>query len=267
MQNYAARLYIFAEMEDLKSFLDRQAEHFENPGFIANDPIQVPHSFVHRTDIEIAGLFAAVFSWGQRKSIIRKSLELMALMDHAPHEFVVHHEEQDLKRLLSFRHRTFQTDDLLYFIRFLQHHYTRFPSLEDAFNPTPGEKVKDIETALIHFHRYFFSLDDAPKRTRKHVATPERHSACKRLNMYLRWMVRPATKGVDFGLWKSIAPHQLICPLDVHTGRVARQLGLLRRKANDWKAALELTEVLRSFDPDDPVKYDYALFNMGLEGS
>ena len=252
-------------MEDLKSFLDRQAEHFENPGFIANDPIQVPHSFVHRADIEIAGLFAAVFSWGQRKSIIRKSLELMALMDHAPHEFVVHHEEQDLKRLLSFRHRTFQTDDLLYFIRFLQHHYTRFPSLEDAFNPTPGEKVKDIETALIHFHRYFFSLDDAPKRTRKHVATPERHSACKRLNMYLRWMVRPGP--VDLCIWNAFSPAQLVLPLDVHSGRQARALGLLPRAANDWTAVQMLTERCRAFSPEDPCRYDFAFFGLGVTGT
>jgi len=254
-------------MEDLKSLLDRQAERYENPGFISNDPVQVPHSFGQRADIEIAGLFAAVFSWGQRKSIIRKSLELMALMDHAPHDFVLHHTDRDLKRFSHFAHRTFQTDDLLYFIHFLKHHFAHFSSLEDAFNPAPGKKIKDAETALTHFHRYFFSLDDAPHRTRKHVATPERHSACKRLNMYLRWMVRPAAKGVDFGLWKSLSPAQLICPLDVHAGRIARQLGLLGRKANDWKAALELTEALRSFDPDDPVKYDYALFNMGWGGS
>lgn len=254
-------------MEELKRFLDRKAAEFEMPGFIANDPISVPHAYKIKEDVEIAGFFAAIFSWGKRQIIIAKSLELMALMDHAPHDFVVHHREKDLRRFMNFRHRTFQPDDLLYFIRFLQQHYTRFSSLEDAFNPTPGEKIKDIEAALSHFHRTFFSLDYAPKRSRKHVATPERHSACKRLNMYLRWMVRPATKGVDFGLWKSIAPHQLICPLDVHVGRVARSLGLLTRKANDWNAALELTTTLRSFDPDDPVKYDYALFNMGLEES
>lgn len=251
-------------MEDLKSFLDREADRFEDPDFISTDPIRVPHAFEDRADIEIAGFFTAVFSWGQRKSIIRKSLELMALMDHAPHDFVLHHTDGDLKRVSHFVYRTFQSDDLLYFIHFLKHHFARFSSLEDAFNPAPGHKIKDVETALTHFHRYFFSLEDAPQRTRKHVASPERHSACKRLNMYLRWMVRPATKGVDFGIWESLSPAQLICPLDVHAGRVARQLGLLRRKQNNWKAALELTQSLRSFDPEDPVKYDFALFNLGL---
>ncbi len=253
-------------MDELKRFLDRKAKAFETPQFIPNDPISIPHAYRKKQDIEIAGFFAAVFSWGKRQIIIAKSKELMALMDHAPYDFIVHHRETDLKRFLNFRHRTFQPDDLLYFIHFLHHHYTRFSSLEDAFNPTPGNPVNSLEAALTHFHHYFFSLEDAPQRTRKHVATPERHSACKRLNMYLRWMVRSPERGVDFGIWKSISPAQLICPLDVHVGRVARRLGLLTRKANDWKAALELSETLRHFDPQDPVKYDYALFNMGLEG-
>ncbi len=185
-------------------------------------------------------------------------------MDMAPYDFILHHRDRDLKRMLSFKHRTFQTTDNLYFITFLKHFYRRHDSLEDAFYSSMHADDKTTEKGLIGFHRLFFSLADAPQRTRKHVATPERKSTCKRLNMFLRWMVRQDEKGVDFGLWKKIKPSQLCCPVDVHVARVARKLGLIDRKQTDWKTTLELTEKLRLFDPADPAKFDFALFGMGV---
>jgi uncharacterized protein (TIGR02757 family) len=187
----------------------------------------------------------------------------MALMDHSPHQFCQEHQDSDLKKLLHFCHRTFNATDLLYFIDFLYHHYKNAASLEDAF--LQSGKFRSIEESIDLFYQYFFSLPDAPDRTRKHIATPSKNSTCKRINMFLRWMVRKDKSGVDFGVWKKIRPADLVCPLDLHVGRVARQLGLLSRKQTDWSAALELTENLRSFDPVDPVKYDFALFGMGIE--
>ena len=185
-------------------------------------------------------------------------------MDDAPHQFVVQHQEQDLKKLLSFKHRTFNTTDLLYFISFLQFHYRKHSSLEPAF--AKGLKSDDENTgpALRYFHNYFFSLPDAPDRTRKHIATPQRGSHCKRLNMFLRWMVRQDNAGVDFGIWKNIRPSQLVCPVDVHVARVARRYNLLSQKVLNWAAAVELTNHLKTFDPLDPVKYDFALFGLGV---
>jgi uncharacterized protein (TIGR02757 family) len=186
----------------------------------------------------------------------------MGMMDNAPLDFVLHHTEQDLKPLLTFKHRTFNTTDTLYFISFLRWYYSNHKSLEEAFNP--GRGAANVETGLINFQRIFFSLEHAPHRTRKHIPTPERKSTCKRLNMYLRWMVRRDDKGVDFGLWKKISPSQLICPCDVHVDRVGRRLKLIKRKQTDWQTTLELTESLKGFDPLDPVKYDFALFGMGV---
>jgi uncharacterized protein (TIGR02757 family) len=248
---------------ELKALLDDMTERFNRPGFILNDPVCIPHLFTKTQDIEIAGLFAAVLAWGQRVTIIRKSRELMSMMDNAPHDFVLNHTEKDLNRLLQFKHRTFNTTDTLYFIEFLRWFYRRHQSLEEAFNPGPSETT--TEKGLVRFQNLFFSLDDAPRRTRKHIPTPERKSTCKRLNMYLRWMVRRDKEGVDFGIWRSIRPDQLICPCDVHVDRVARKLRLIRRKQTDWLTALELTESLKQFDPSDPVKYDFALFGMGVE--
>lgn len=246
----------------LKDFLDKKAEEYNQPSFIAPDPISIPHGFTKKQDREIAGFFAALFAWGNRTIIINKSRELMALMDGAPYQFVVHHKEEDRRRFLHFRHRTFNATDLLYFLEFLQHHYTQNDSLEQAF--LPGGPFVSIEAALNHFHSYFFSLPGAPARTGKHIAAPFKGSSCKRLNMYLRWMVRRDHKGVDFGLWPNIPQRSLICPIDVHVARVAKKLGLLHRKPVDWLAALELTHQLRLMDPDDPVKYDFALFGLGV---
>lgn len=188
----------------------------------------------------------------------------MRMMDDAPFDFISYHHEKDLQALLHFKHRTFNTTDLLYFIEFLRFHYTQHASLETAFSQWIKQEDETVENALKGFHRYFFSLPDAPARTKKHIATPERGSHCKRLNMYLRWMVRHDDKGVDFGIWNSIQPSQLVCPVDVHVARVATRLGLFTAKPLNWKAALELTAHLRQLDPADPAKYDFALFGLGV---
>lgn len=252
---------------DLQQLLEERVLRYNQPAFIPGDPISIPHLFTRRQDIEIAALFAAVLAWGNRTTIINKSRELLQRMDMAPYEFCLNHHEADLKKLLNFKHRTFNDTDLLYFIAFLHQHYHQHNSLETAFLPAKNafpEMKHPAEKRLTHFHRYFFSLEDAPERTRKHIATPERGSACKRLNMFLRWMVRKDQAGVDFGLWQQISPSELICPLDVHVARVARKLGLLKRKNNDWIAAIELTDALRKFNSTDPVQYDFALFSLGV---
>jgi len=253
----------------LKEFLDRKAAYFERPSFIVHDPISIPHRFHRQQDIEIAGFFAAILAWGNRKSIIASSNRLLSAMDNAPYDFIMNFSEPDLAAFGGFAHRTFQAADLFHFLDFLQYHYrTRCAlSLETAFTGFLQAGELTIEKALTGFHRYFFDetiFGNYLPRTRKHIATPERNSACKRLNMFLRWMVRSSERGVDFGLWKSIRANRLICPLDLHSGRVALRLGLLTRPSNDWKAALELTSRLREFDPEDPVKYDYALFGLGV---
>lgn len=250
--------------DELKAFLDRKAQEYNTPAFIKDDPISIPHKFTKKQDIEIAAFFAAILAWGNRTIIINKSSELMRLMGNAPHEFCLNYSDNDLKRLLDFKHRTFNATDILYFIDFFHHHYSQSSSLETAF--TQGLKGKDltVENALRQFYTYFFSLEDAPQRTRKHIATPDRKSTCKRLNMFLRWMVRKDNAGVDFGLWKKITPAQLICPVDVHVARVAKRLNLVTRTQTDWLTALELTNNLKLLDPGDPVKYDFALFGLGV---
>ena len=249
---------------ELAAFLDRKAEEFNSPAFIERDPISVPHSFSLQQDIEISGLFAAVFSWGNRTTIINKSNELMALMDRAPYQFIRSHEEKDLKKMLSFKHRTFNTTDLLYFISFLKYHYTHFHSLEDAFLPFHYTSDMPMEKCLLHFHHRFFSMDEVPPRTAKHIPSPQRGSTCKRLNMYLRWMVRRDNRGVDFGLWKKLQPKNLICPIDLHVARISKKLGLIADQPLNWKLALALTDQLKKLDPLDPVKYDFALFGLGI---
>lgn len=241
--------------------IEKKYKAYNNATFIQDDPISLPHQFSKLQDIEIIGFWIAMLAWGNRKSIIASGKKLVQLMDGAPHEFILHHQDSDLKRLLDFKHRTFNTTDTLYFVEFLNHHYRHHSSLETAFIQN---KPPTTEQSLIDFHHYFFSLADAPERTRKHIATPLRGSTCKRLNMFLRWMVRKDKHGVDFGLWKKIKPSQLLIPLDVHVDRTARKLGLIARPQTDWKTVLELTENLRQFDPKDPVKYDYALFGISL---
>lgn len=276
---------------DIKAFLDAKVKQYNRPEFIENDPIVIPHQFSLQQDIEIMGFWAATLAWGQRVTIIRKCRELIALMDGAPYDFIINHQEPDLKKLLNFKHRTFNDIDTLYFIAFFRHHYERFDSLEDAFliqqkpqppSPLKGEQIYQVEypaadqtstpplggwgaVALNHFRTYFFSLPDYPHRTKKHVSSPSQKSTCKRLNMFLRWMVRRDDAGVDFGIWKRISPAQLVCPCDLHVDRIARKLKLITRKQTDWQTALELTEHLRHFDPHDPVKYDFALFGLGIE--
>ena len=249
---------------DLKGFLDEKADLFNQSSFIPNDPVSIPHLFTKKEDIEISGLFAAVLAWGQRPTIIRKCRQLLAWMDNDPHNFIMGHGEQDLKPFSDFRHRTFNGTDALYFIEALKFIYSQYGSLEDTFSVPKSEQT--VESGLVRFHHLFFSLPDHPARTKKHLATPERKSTCKRLNMYLRWMVRNDNCGVDFGLWKKISPSQLVCPCDLHVDRVARKLKLISRKQTDWLTALELTERLRQFNAHDPVRYDFALFGLGIEG-
>lgn len=251
---------------ELKGFLNEKVADYNQPDFIADDPISIPHQFTKLQDIEIMGFWSSMLAWGQRKTIINKSNELIQLMDGAPYDFMVNHQEKDRKRFLEFKHRTFQVIDTLYFLEFFHHFYQKNNSLETAFSQFITVDSEHIGDALVGFHELFFALPDAPKRTRKHVATPIRKSTCKRLNMFLRWMVRQDDKGVDFGIWTTIKPAQLLMPLDVHVDKVARKLNLLDRKQTDWKTVLELTEKLRVFDKEDPVKYDFALFGLGVLG-
>lgn len=248
---------------DLKEFLDGKVLLYNQPGFIVNDPVSIPHLFRKKEDIEISALFAAILAWGQRITIINKCKDLLERMDMAPHDFILHHDSQDLNRLADFKHRTFNTIDLLYFVTFLKSYYKKKDSLEDLFLVPNNEPT--VENGLIHFHNQFFSLPDYPLRTKKHISTPERKSACKRINMFLRWMVRRDQQGVDFGIWKNISPRQLVCPCDLHVERVARKLKLIANKPMNWQTALALTDQLRKFDPEDPVKYDFALFGLGVE--
>lgn len=227
--------------------------------FIENDPISIPHRFKQKQDIEIAGLFAATLAWGNRTSIINSSNKLMLLMDNAPYDFIQNHQQKDLIPFQNFVHRTFNATDVLYFISFLNRFYHKHSSLEEAFYS------ENIEQGLLAFKRLFVLAEDFPRRTQKHVSSPENNSTCKRLNMYLRWMVRKDKQGVDFGIWNKIKPHQLYMPLDVHVENYARKLGLITRKQRDWKTVAELTEALRTIDRKDPVRFDYALFGMGIE--
>lgn len=250
----------------LKDFLDRKVEEYNRPDFIPNDPISIPHQFSEKQDIEIMGFFASILAWGQRKTIINKCNELIERMDGSPYDFIVNHGDEDLKNMLGFKHRTFNDTDLLYFISFFKYHYTHFTSLEDAFLQVEDMNGFSIEESLNSFKSYFFSLPDFPHRTRKHVSSPLQKSTCKRLNMFLRWMVRKDNMGVDFGIWDQIKPKDLICPCDVHVERVARKFGFIQSDKVNWKTAIELTDHLKELDPADPVKYDFALFGLGVAG-
>jgi len=254
--------------DEIHKLLDQKVKQYNRIEFIGKDPICIPHLFTKQQDIEIAGFFAAIFAWGNRTTIINKSKELLERMDNAPYAFCIGHEDKDLKKLLGFAHRTFNDTDLLYCIDFFKKHYCKNESLETAFFKNSIskniERQNIIEQALIYFQDYFFSLEEAPARTKKHIASPLSGSTCKRLNMFLRWMVRKDKQGVDFGLWKSVSPAALIMPIDVHVARVSRGLGILKRTQTDWQTAIELTHYCRTLDAKDPVKYDFALFSLGV---
>ena len=247
----------------LKDFLDSKYDEFCRPEFIETDPISIPHRFSLKQDIEISGFFSATIAWGKRPMIIKNANRLMKLMDQDPYAFIEHHTEKDLTRFDGFVHRTFNSDDVRFFCRSLKRLYSKHDTLEDYFMPVISAENKDLGSAIHNFRSSFFEIDHE-KRTEKHVADPLKGSAAKRINMYLRWMVRPNNRGVDFGVWNRIPASLLSCPLDVHSGRVARKLGLLNRRQDDWKAVAELDLSLRKLDSKDPVKYDYALFGLGV---
>ncbi|MDA9333538.1 TIGR02757 family protein [Polaribacter sp.] len=249
------------EINDLKEFLDEKVLFYENPKFITSDPIQIPHLFSQKEDIEIAAFLTSIISWGNRTMIIRNASKMMELLDNSPHDFILNHEKKDLKNLEGFVHRTFNSIDLQQFIGSLQHVYKNHGGLEKALEIK--DNTSTYQTAIHHFKKIFFEIAH-PQRTQKHISDPLKNSAAKRINMFLRWMVRDAKPGVDFGLWKSHTPANLSCPLDVHSGNVARKLTLLLRKQNDWKAVSELDKNLRLLDKKDPVKYDFALFGLGV---
>jgi uncharacterized protein (TIGR02757 family) len=241
--------------------LDFLALKFNHIDFIEKDPISIPHLFSEKRDIEISGFIAATIAWGNRTSIINSARKILEAMDFAPYQFIMHHSDQDLQKLENLGHRTFRNIDLLYFIAFLKHHYSSSNSLESAFDFTTNPTIQE---ALTHFHNYFFQLPFAPQRTRKHVSTPSKGSACKRLNMFLRWMVRNDQQGVDFGIWNEVSPAALIMPLDVHVvNSVSELLNQPPIKPN-WKNAVLLTNALKELRPEDPVYYDYALFGYGI---
>ena len=247
--------------DEIKAFLEEKVQQYESFDFIEVDPILIPHQFSQKEDIEISGFLAATIAWGNRKSIINNAQKMMALMDQAPYDFIINHKEDDLERFEGFVHRTFNADDLRYFVKALRYIYQEHQGLEQLF--TRYATAQSLQRAIHQFKQVFFSLPHQ-QRTQKHVSDPLKGSAAKRLNMYLRWMVRSNKNGVDFGLWKSLHPRQLSCPLDVHSGNVARKLQLLQRKQNDWKALAELDTALRQMDAEDPVKFDYALFGLGV---
>ncbi|WP_299896014.1 TIGR02757 family protein [uncultured Aquimarina sp.] len=247
--------------KELKEFLDEKAAFYEQPKFIETDPVQIPHLFTQKEDIEIAGFLTATISWGNRKSILTNAHRLMEMLGNSPYDFVMNHSNTDLENLEGFVHRTFNDKDLLYFIKALKHLYTKYGDMEGFFKQYAQEEF--LQDAIHYFKKEFFSLPHLP-RTEKHVSDPHKNSAAKRINMFFRWMVREAGAGVDLGIWKNISPSQLSCPLDVHSGNVARKLHLISRKQNDAKALRLLDNNLRLLDPSDPVKYDYALFGLGV---
>ena len=249
------------KQSELKAFLDEKADLYNNPNFIESDPVQIPHLFSLKEDIEIAGFLSATIAWGNRKMIIRNSHKMMDLLGNAPYDFVMSHSENDLERLEDFVHRTFNGSDFSTFIKGLQHIYKNHNGLESVFSL--HQEKDSLQKSIHEFRKLFFEIEHQ-NRTQKHISDPLNNSAAKRINMYLRWMVRNDQKGVDLGIWKSIPSSALSCPLDVHSGNVARKLGILKRKQNDGKALAELDAALRKFNSEDPVKYDFALFGLGV---
>tara|TARA_A100001011_G_scaffold400660_1_gene517299 strand:+ start:3912 stop:4694 length:783 start_codon:yes stop_codon:yes gene_type:complete len=249
------------ELKDLKAFLDYKANAYEKIQFLEQDPISIPHKFNKKEDIEISAFLVATISWGNRISIIKSGERMIQLLGDDPYNFIMSHSDKELNQLSSFVHRTFNGTDFIFFIKALKHIYKNHGGLEYAFSNKP--EAKRMNENISYFKKIFFELPHN-KRTQKHVSDPFKGSAAKRLNMYLRWMVRSSKSNVDFGIWKRLSPSQLSCPLDVHSGKIARYLGLLKRKQNDQNAVLELDIKLRDFDPIDPVKYDFALFGLGV---
>jgi len=250
---------MIVELAEIKELLEVKHDLYNRSSFIASDPVSIPHRFSRKEDIEISGFLTAAISWGQRKTILSSADKLLHLMEYSPMDFLIHFEDQDLNAFKKFVHRTFNGEDCIFFLSSLKNIYTHHGGLEKAFSGH-GPDVKD---AITGFRKIFFSIPH-PSRTVKHLADPSAGASAKRINMFLRWMVRKDMRGVDFGIWNAFNPSQLYCPLDVHTGNVARKLGLIKRKQNDWKALEELMVVLREFDPQDPVKYDFALFGLGM---
>ena len=246
---------------ELKEFLDEKVELYNKPNFIESDPIQIPHLYSAKEDIEIAGFLAATIAWGNRKMIINNAKKMMDFMGNSPYDFVMSHSESQVEPLESFVHRTFNGTDFITFIKSLQHIYKNHDGLEAVFSKHQQED--SMQNAISEFKKLFFEVEHLP-RTQKHVSDPLKNSASKRINMWLRWNCRTDNQGVDFGIWKTISPSKLSCPLDVHSGNVARKLGLLTRKQNDAKALAELDTNLRLLDKEDPVKYDFALFGLGI---
>lgn len=251
--------------KDVAELLEKKYAFFNHKRFIEHDPIQIPHLFSDIKNKEIMGFWVAMLSWGQRTTILNNARTLIQLMDGNPFDFIMNHQEKDLQRFEHFKHRTFQLTDTLYFIDFFKRHYTQFESLESAFLLRHQKENTSIKESLIGFHQYFFDVNHAPQRTKKHISTPAKNSACKRICMFLRWFVRKDSMGVDFGLWNNIQASQLICPLDIHSQTTAEKLGLISPGQANWKKAEELTSELRKLDPSDPVKYDFALYGMGIE--
>jgi uncharacterized protein (TIGR02757 family) len=246
---------------ELKEFLDEKVELYNRPAFIELDPISIPHRYSKKEDIEISGFLAATIAWGNRKMILRNANRMMDLLDDSPFDFILNSDDNDFERIEGFVHRTFNSLDLIYFLKALKNIYKTKGGLESIFNEQKaGESLKP---AIHAFYMLFFELPHS-KRTERHVSDPFKGSAAKKLNMFLRWMVRNDNRGVDFGIWKNISSSELFIPLDLHSGNTARRLGLLTRKQNDWKAVEELTLILREFDASDPVKYDFALFGIGV---
>lgn len=247
---------------ELKDFLDEKVNQYNHLSFIESDPISIPHQFTKKEDIEIAGFLAATIAWGQRVTIINNANKLIKLMNVNPHEFIMNMNKNDIKRFANFKHRTFNGIDAEFFMTSLQNIYKHHGGIQQAFGLNDGTIDYNTSQAISSFRKLFFSIPH-PIRSNKHVSNPMENSAAKRLCMYLRWMVRKDKRNVDFGIWK-VSPSMLMCPLDVHSGNVARKLGLLKRTQNDWKAVEELTNNLRKFDSNDPVKYDFALFGLGV---
>jgi len=245
---------------ELKEFLDQKQEEFNNPHFIEKDPISIPHQFTKKEDIEIAGFLTSIISWGNRTSIVKDANKLMGMMDCSPFEFILHATNSDIKSVKSFYHRTFNGDDCTFFLRSLTNIYQKHGGLETCFREI---NEQGAQVVISSFRKLFLETSHL-KRSEKHISDPSKGSSAKKILMFLRWMVRNDNGGVDFGIWDQIHPSNLICPLDIHVGNVARKLDLLKRKSNDWQAAEELTANLRRFDPNDPVKYDFALFGLGI---